>query len=323
MKNTEVPLSNFIERLDRKMRNMKIIFLLVVPVLVFMGLNFRQLYLAWAIKSETRRLANFVTNTTADFQNPAPVEENFDGTLSTEFWKFSIINGAGKVSNENAWHSASMTLDDGLTIHHFPDPEFENESAEPKQPAAERYNNLTLIGGSGFQPTPSSDVVLRFSASASENFYGSAGVVFQPEGTLQPDGMFVKPFDMFGYAIIGEESSFRGTNGTLCYLALNWAPVQVEPLQADYQALHEYEIRLQWNSETQWLGIVKVDGAVQCQMPMPAFGPMEVHVWSDNVLLVDTPRRWWEISPMMDMKHQDGGEKQFNLKSIQIFEEQR
>ena len=305
------------------MQKMKTIFLLLVPIIVFVGLNYRQLYSAWAVKSETRRLAHLVANTTSDFQNPAPVEENFDGRLSREFWKFSIINGAGEVSNESAWHSASMTLNDVLTIQHFPDPEFENESADLKQPAAERYNNVTLIGGSGFQPTQSKDVVLRFSARASENFYGSAGVVFQPDGTLQQDGVFAKPFDMFGFGIIGKESSFLGINGTLCYLAVNWAPVQIASLQADQQALHEYEIRLQWNSETQWLGIMKVDGNVRCQMPMPAFGPTEVHVWSDNLLLVSSPRRWWEVLPTMDVKYQDGGEKEFFLETIQILEETR
>lgn len=305
------------------MQKMKNVLLLLIPIIVFVGLNYRQLYSAWAVKSETRRLANLAANTNVEFQNPGPVEENFDGTLSKDFWKFSIINGAGKVSDENAWHSASMTLDDGLTIQHFPDPQFENESSEAKQPAAERYNNITLIGGNGFQPTPNKDVVLQFSASASNSFYGSAGVVFQPDGTLQPDGNFVKPFDMFGLGVIGKESSFNGINGTLCYLALNWVPVQVAPLQADYQAVHAYEIRLQWKTETQWLGTVKVDGNVQCQMQMPAFGPTEVHVWSDNFLLVDTPRRWWEISPVMDVKFQDGGEKQFHLESIQIYEEPR
>jgi hypothetical protein len=58
-------------------------------------------------------------------------------------------------------------------------------------------------------------------------------------------------------------------------------------------------------------------------MPMPAFGPIEVQVWSDNFLVISHPRRWWEIAPRMDLKFQDGGEKQFQLKLIEIFGEPR
>jgi hypothetical protein len=56
---------------------------------------------------------------------------------------------------------------------------------------------------------------------------------------------------------------------------------------------------------------------------MPAFGPVEVHVWSDNFLVTTQPRRWWELAPLMDLKFQDGGEKRFELGSIQIFAEPR
>jgi hypothetical protein len=54
---------------------------------------------------------------------------------------------------------------------------------------------------------------------------------------------------------------------------------------------------------------------------MPAFGPVEVHVWSDNFLVTTQPRRWWELAPGMDLFFQDGGEKQFQLGRIEIFEE--
>ena len=218
---------------------MKIIAFLLMPIVLFLGLNFRQLYSAWAIRSEIQRLTNIAKNAPLEFQNPAPLEDNFDGQLSTDFWEFSTINGAGTVSNENAWHSASMIFDDRLTFQHFKDAEFEKEDADPMhKPAAERYNNVTLIGGSGFRPTESSDVVLKFSLIVSENFYGTAGVIFQPVGTLQNDGTFVKPFDMFGFSIAGKESSVTGANGPLCYLALNWIPVQVDPLHVDSKALH-------------------------------------------------------------------------------------
>jgi hypothetical protein len=58
-------------------------------------------------------------------------------------------------------------------------------------------------------------------------------------------------------------------------------------------------------------------------MTMPAFGPLEVHVWSDNFHVIDQPRRWWELAPSLDLKFQDGGEKQFLLGMIQISKEAR
>ena len=303
---------------------MKIICLLLVPIIVFFGLNYRQLYSAWAIRSETKRLANLAAKSPVDFQNPVLVEDNFDRKLSTDFWKFSTINGAGKVSNENTWHSAGIQIEQGLSMHHFPDPDFEHENVKlPNAPASGQYNNITLIGGSGFRPTASSDVVLQFSSKVSENFYGTAGVIFQQVGTLQKDGMFVKPFDMFGFSVAGKESSVTGVNGPFCYLALNWIPVEVQALGIDARNLHTYEIRLQWISQTEWLGILKVDDTEQCRIPMPAFGPVEVHVWSDNALVVHRPQRWWEIASSMDLKFQNGGEKQFHLGMIRIFEQTR
>jgi hypothetical protein len=304
-----------------------IIFLLVLLLLkliLFLGLNYRQLYSAWAIRSETKRLTNLAENASDEFQNPAPIEDRFEGKLCPHFWKFTIINGNGKVSNEAAWHSAAMTFGDGLTISHFPDAAFESESANPMHtPAAGRYNNVSLISDNSFHPLPSSDVVLKFSTRASENFYGTAGVIFQPVGTLQDDGLFMKPFDMFGFSIAGRESSIKGINGPLCYLALNWMPVKVDPLYVDAHILHEYEIRLRWMSKTEWLGIIKVDNAVMCEMPMPSFGSVEIHVWSDNFHVPNTPRRWWEIAPAMDLKFLDGGDKQFHLETIQVLEEAR
>ena len=213
---------------------------------------------------------------------------------------------------------------DGLNIHHIPDTEFMQESGDmTHKPAAEQYNNLTLIGGQGFHPTPTSDVVLQFSSRASENFYGTAGVILQPLGTLSEDGVFAGPFDMFGFSIAGEESSIQGINGGLCYLALNWMPVKVSPLPVDVHSWQIYEIRLRWMSRTKWLGSMSVDGKPISEMSLPAFGPIEVHVWSDNSLVLHRPRRWWEIAPSMDLKFQDGGDKEFSLGRIQIFSEAR
>ena len=307
---------------------MKIGFLLLLVLLInlaiFCGLNYRQLYSVWAIQLETKRLTALAENASDVFQNPSPKRDLFDGELCSDFWKFTLINGNGRVSNEPAWHSAAMTCQDGLTISHFPDPAFDTEDTNLLQvPAAGQYNNVSLISEVAYHPKPTDDIVLKFSTRVSEDFYGTAGVIFQPVGTLQQDGVFTKPFDMFGFSIAGKESSVRGVNGALCYLALNWVPARVDPLQVDIHTLHEYEIRLRWVGKTEWLGIVKVDNTTMCEIPMPSFGPVEIHVWSDNFHVLNTPRRWWEIASAMDLKFLDGGDKQFHLETIQVSEEAR
>lgn len=302
----------------------KIITLTLMPIILTIGLNYRQLYSAWAIQKETKRLTNLAEKAPVDFQNPGRLEENFVGQLSTDFWKFSTINGAGKVSNENTWHAAGFQVAEELVIQHSPDPDFAHENEKlPRAPAGEQYNNVTLISEGAFHPTASGDVVLQFSSKVSENFYGTAGVIFQQVGTLRKDGFFVKPFDMFGFSVVGKESVIAGLSGPVCYLALNWIPAEVQALPANAASLHTYEVRLRWVSQTEWLGIMKVDDMEECQVRMPAFGPVEVHVWSDNARSIQQPRRWWEIAPALDYKFQNGGEKQFHLGMIRIFEEAR
>ena len=275
------------------------------------------------VANETRQLERSAGYASTEYENPASLSEDFENGLSREFWDFTIINGAGQVSNETAWHAAEMVIDHQLTLRHVPDPEFLNESTKRREPANERYNNVTLIGGSGFQPTSLEDVIVEFKGRVSRDFYGTAGVVLQPEGTLQADGLFVRPFDMFGLSIIGRESSFIGNHGPVCYLALNWAPAGVEALNVDPQLWHAYQIRLHWISKTQWQGTMSVDGVDLCQMTMPALGPMEIHVWSDNYRLTRTPKQVLEIDPSLDVSFQDGGEKSFFIDDIRIFTKER
>lgn len=309
----------------RRDRKVKIIvaWLILALFVLLLGLNYRQLFAAWAASSETQRLEELAGSSLAEYQNPPPIEDRFEGKLSPDFWEFTAINGGGQLSHETAWHAAEMTFDSSLTIQHFSDPSFKDEPADWHKPAADQYNNISLIGASGFRPSISSDVVLKFTAWVDERFYGTAGVVFQPVGTLQKDGSLAERLNFFGFSIVGKESWVKGTNGPICDLALNWIPAQVEPLQVDTLSPHTYEVRLRWIDQTEWSGSVKVDGTTQCEMRMPAFGPVEVHVWSDNYLLPHNPRRWWEIAPVMELKYQDGGDKQFHLGMIQIFEEER
>lgn len=293
----------------------------IVLAVAFVSLNYRQLYSAWAIQRETERLIKQAKTAFSDFQNPTSREDHFDGQPSS-FWNFSLINGGGKVSNATTWHAASYTTSNGLTIYHFPDANFDHESSNMFSPPVGQYNNVALVGGSGYQPTPETNIVLEFSMQTGKRFYGTAGVIFQLAETLQKDGKFIKPFDMFGVSVLGAESSVLGYNGPLCYLALNWNPVQVEPLQIDSHTKHAYQIRLMWVSQTEWAGVVFVDGAKLCSISMPSLGPVEVQVWSGNYLVSYQPREhWWQIAGMMDLKFQNGGDKQFYLSNIKIYPE--
>lgn len=305
---------------QRKYIGKMAILVLLILLLLFLGLNYQQLYSAWTIKSETMRLMKLAANAPVEFSNPPPVEDHFDGKLSSDFWKFTNINGGGEVSNAMAWHSAELTFENSLAIRHLPDPFFKDESPKRKPPMPEQYNNVALISKDGFRPSPSRDVVVKFTAWVDKNFYGTAGVVLEPIGTLQKNGYFAKPFDMFGFAVAGKEASINGIEGTLCYLSLNWIPI-MEPIQADPLVSQTYEIRLHWIDQKEWLGTIKVDDQVRCQMRMPPLGPVEVQVWSDNILVQSHPRRVWEIAPSMALKFQDGGNKQFNMGWIRIFEE--
>ncbi|WKZ36211.1 MAG: hypothetical protein QY332_21625 [Anaerolineales bacterium] len=298
-----------------------IVLLVLTPAVLFAGLNFQQLVSAWTVRNETQRLAKLAGDAPDDFENPAPLTEDFEEGLSTAFWDFTIINGAGQVSNETAWHAAEMEIDHQLTLRHVQDPKFETESSKWQEPSSGQYNNVTLIGGNGFQPTPSSDVVVEFKSRVDENFYGTAGVILQPVGTLQADGMFALPFDMFGFSVIGSESTVNGINGPICYLALNWAPVEVQALNVDPEVWHTYQIRLHQVSRIKWTGTVSVDGSDLCRMTMPAFGPLEIQVWSDNYLVNTQPQRWWQIATVLELGFQEGGNKEFHLDDIRIYEE--
>ena len=291
----------------------------------FIASNYRQLYSWWAVRQETKRLADQALIASFSSHKTIRLEDDFRESLSEDVWKLVLINGAGEVANGTSWHATAFNVRDGLTISHFPDPDFKNESSNIWQsPAAERYNNITIITKGGFFPTPAKDIVLSFSMRASANFWGTAGVVFQLQDTIGKDGIFRKPFNMFGVSVVGRESSVLGYNGPLCYLALNWLPTCVQPMLVDAHAWHNYEICLRWISPTEWVGAVFVDGEQACvEVFMPAFGPLEVHVWADNYLPISPPRRWWQIGPSMDLKFQDGGEKQFMIRNMRLSDETR
>lgn len=299
--------------------------LLLCLVVFFVASNYQQLYSWWAIRQETKRLADQALIASFSSHKTIQLKDDFHESLSEDIWKLVLINGAGKVSNETSWHATALNVRNGLTISHFPDPDFASESSKMWQsPAAEQYNNITVITKGGFFPTPAKDIVLSFSMRASVNFWGTAGVIFQLQDTIGKDGIFRKPFNMFGVSVVGRESSVLGHNGSLCYLALNWLPTCVESIEVDTHAWHNYEICLRWISSTEWVGIVFVDREQACPaIFMPALGPLEVHIWADNYLPISQPPRWWQIGPSMELKFQDGGEKQFMVKSLRLSDDAR
>jgi hypothetical protein len=127
------------ERKNRVNRNYNIVILLLALLILFLGLNYRQLVSAWILHTETQQLARLAAKTSNEFQNPGPVEDHFEKELSPQFWKFTTINGGERVSNDPAWHAAVMIIQQGLSIQHFPDPEFKEEDSDlTRQPAAGR-----------------------------------------------------------------------------------------------------------------------------------------------------------------------------------------
>ncbi len=155
-----------------KHRLLTILLILLALLLLWFGLNYCQIIAYGTILNETARLNQQALHLSSDFQNPAPQQDLFDGQFSPNFWKFTSVNGAGKVSNESNWHAAAIAFEHNILLQHFPDPDFLNENADLFQsPAADQYNNVTLIGGSGFRPTPAEDVILKFTSRVSEDFY--------------------------------------------------------------------------------------------------------------------------------------------------------
>ena len=170
-------------------------------------------------------------------------------------------------------------------------------------------------------PLPLGGTLWRATMQASPGFFETAGVVFEPVDTLQPDGSFKPsaPFNMFGASIIGPESNVYGHSGAVCSMALNWWPSASSLGDIDIYVPHTYEIRLHWLSERSWLGIVSVDGTERCRMELPPFGPVEIQIWSDGYWLSTSP--WWKLhAPRLSLQN---GEKCFRFDTVGVRSEYR
>ena len=86
------------------------------------ALNIQQLISRWTVSNETRQLEKRAAYSPEDVENPEVLTDDFEEGLSTEFWDFTIINGAGQASNETTWHAVEMEIDHELILRHTSDP---------------------------------------------------------------------------------------------------------------------------------------------------------------------------------------------------------
>ncbi len=263
-------------------------------------------------RQETARLIRHGAN--PQHINPSAQRDDFSNGIGSP-WAFNIINGAAKIGRTLVFHNTTISVEKGLVISQLPDPDFARESRD------KQYNNASLIGFQGYQPTPSEDVLFQARMQVSPNFYGSAGMMVQPHGTIIEDGSFAGPFKneaftLFGICFLGPESNLLGYNGATVEKVINWWPVQVQGLEnVDMHEPHTYTLRLHWVDEKTWLGTTLVDGRVKSTMSLPPLGSLDLHIWGDNYKLT-TP---WTGTP--DIAFQNGEEKWVRFEDVSAWTE--
>jgi hypothetical protein len=238
-------------------------------------------------RQETQRM--ITAGADPQHNNPSAQSDSFEEGLSPA-WAFNLINGAGQIGRTPEFHHTRIALKNGLTIFQEFDSDFEQESAANQQPASQRYNNATLIGFQGYQPTPGEDILFQTRMQVAPDFFGSAGLVIEPQGTILEDGNFDgrfhnQAFNLFGFSLLGPESELYGKNGVTVERVMNWWPEEVRELDVNMYELHTYQLRLHWLDEHTWQGIASVDGQVLSVMTLPPLGPVEAQIWSDNYAL--------------------------------------
>ena len=231
--------------------------------------------------------------------NPPPQRDDFSAGIGSP-WAFNIINGGSQIGRAPKFHNTSVSIERGLVIAQHFDADYERET--PNQ----HYNNATLIGFQGYQPTPFEDVLFQARMQVSPDFYGSAGMMVQPHGTIVENGDFIGPFNnqaftLFGVCFLGPENNLLGHNGATVEKIINWWPEEVQGLDVDMRQPHTYTLRLHWVDEKTWLGTTSVDGVVMSTMSLPPLGPLEVHIWGDNYKLSTS----WNGTPVIGMQNGD------------------
>lgn len=299
---------------------------LFLLVLVWLGINYQALYGKVIIAQQTGKLRKAAQAEPADFQNPMPQYDDFQGEIPSAFWSEVIINFTGTVGAGPAYGVIDLSSNGReLVMRHENDPDFDQKTVEAwAVPGPEKYNNVTLVSKQAFLPTDTHDVVVRFTLRASEDYYGSAGVVMQPVGLLDGEGIFHGPFNLFGLMLMGPESVLEGQAGAVCSISLDWVPVLTKSMDLDIYALNEYELRMSRLSNRNWRVSISVNGKTMCSETMPSLGPVVAHVWSDNYLFSTPKKEWYHLLPPFPVvDFQNGGHKEVYLGPIEIRAESR
>ena len=236
-------------------------------IFVFITINYQALLGVFGAKLETWKLRQ---NTPGRIigDNPPNAADFFQDNLS-EAWETRVINGSGSVNSGLEFGAGKFELRDGsLLMYLRKDLDFENK------PPSKRYNNVALIGFRGYSPAPGR-VLWREQtcrrASAFSELLGLSLNRFIPYSKTAPSRRMHRSTCLV-LPLSVRKSDIYGYSGAVCSLALNWWPSASSLGNIDIYELHTYEVRLQWQSERSWIGIISVDGAERCRMELPPFG---------------------------------------------------
>lgn len=297
-----------------------IVFSVALVLFVLLALNFQAIYSNIIIAQETKRLRNAARNEPDKFQNPQHQVDDFSQDIPSDFWNGIIANANGEVGSGTSFGVIEIFQESGnLVMQHVNDPDFEKKSSTWAIPASEKYNNVTLVSKRPFLPTDSQDVVVRFTMRVSQDYYGSAGVVMQPVGLLDADGVFHGPFNLFGLMFIGPESSLQGQSGAVCTISLNWVPLLTKALNVNIYATNQYEMRMSRLPDRDWRVSIAVNGETLCSETMPSLGPVVAHIWSDNYQFLTPVKQWYHLlAPPPGVEFQNEGHKKVFFGPIEI-----
>jgi hypothetical protein len=232
-----------------------------------------------------------------------------------------ILNGAGSVggaaASSLAHHCTEVQFGaGGMRILTRPDPDLESEDRNfRRSPAAGQYNNASVLDEGGCMPVEGRDLLVRATMQVSDNFYGTAGCVLQPQGMIGVDGAF-DGFAMLGIVLFGPESSMFGSTGAVFQISLGWWPCVILPVGDLPRVPTCYEIRLHRARRDAWSARASVDSAPAAELDdIPPFGPLSSHLWSDNYWFA-APSPWTHPFPVI--RFQSGDEKWVSFTRLEV-----
>ncbi len=308
---------------DKNIYKVILIVLPIVILLAFVALNYTQLAILALTRIEKARLEQLArTASWEGFTNPVPMQDGFDDSAPSSFWRDMFIIGGGEHrASTNFWHASGYEITNGqLTLYTYPDPAFATEVG------SNRNHDIVFLGAAGFMPTPTEDVVVEWKMITSDNFVGSTGLAIEPEG--MHDGPKVaegKKYDIIALSILAPETNaLYGTTGALCMVAFDRAPFSVVPIpDLDFTEWHDYKLRMSWVDQITWKITVSVDGMERCSMLLPPLGKTELEIWSDNHMIRSLPKMWYQIEQGLDIGYQNSEEVWSRFDDIRIYAEKK